>query len=96
TPAADAVLKEKGVLVVPDILANSGGIIVSYFEWVQDLQYYFWDEDEIHERQRRIMVRAFQEVAALAEAEGLTLREAAMVLAVKRVADATRTRGIYP
>ncbi len=96
TPAADAVLKEKGVLVVPDILANAGGIIVSYFEWVQDLQYYFWDEDEIHERQRRIMVRAFQEVASLAEAEGLTLREAAMLLAVRRVAEATRTRGIYP
>jgi glutamate dehydrogenase (NAD(P)+) len=96
TPAADAILKAKGVLVVPDILANSGGIIVSYFEWVQDLQYYFWDENEIRERQRRIMVRAFREVAALAEAEGVTLREAAMLLAVKRVAEATVTRGIYP
>jgi glutamate dehydrogenase (NAD(P)+) len=96
TPQADAVLREKGVLVVPDILANAGGIIVSYFEWVQDLQYYFWDEEEIHQRQRRIMVRAFQQVASLAEAEGITLREAAMLLAVKRVAEATRTRGIYP
>jgi glutamate dehydrogenase (NAD(P)+) len=96
TPEADAILAEKGVLVVPDILANAGGVVVSYFEWVQDLQNFFWEEEEVNERLRQVMVRAFQQVARLAEAEGTTLREAAMLLAVQRVAEATRVRGIYP
>jgi glutamate dehydrogenase (NAD(P)+) len=96
TPDGDAVLAEKGVLVVPDILANSGGIIVSYFEWVQDLQFFFWEEAEVRERLQRAITRAYREVCALAEKERVSLREAAMLLAVSRVEEATRVRGIYP
>jgi glutamate dehydrogenase (NAD(P)+) len=96
TPDGDAVLAEKGVLVVPDILANAGGIIVSYFEWVQDLQFFFWEEEEVRERLQRAITRAYREVCALAEKERASLREAAMLLAVARVEEATRVRGIYP
>jgi glutamate dehydrogenase (NAD(P)+) len=96
TPEADAVLAEKGVLVVPDILANAGGVIVSYFEWVQDLQFFFWEEDEVRERLHRVITRAYREVCALAEKENIPQRDAAMLLAVSRVVEATRARGIYP
>ncbi len=96
TPDGDAVLADKGVLVVPDILANSGGIIVSYFEWVQDLQFFFWEEEEVRERLQRAITRAYREVCARAEKERVSLREAAMLLAVSRVEEATRMRGIYP
>src|SRR3990170_2137374 len=96
TPDGDAVLADKGVLVVPDILANAGGIIVSYFEWVQDLQFFFWEEQEVCERLQRAITRAYREVCALAEKERVSLREAAMLLAVSRVEEATRVRGIYP
>lgn len=96
TPDGDAVLAEKQVLVVPDILANTGGIIVSYFEWVQDLQFFFWEEDEVRERLQRAITRAYREVSALAEKKSISLREAAMLLAVSRVEEATRIRGIYP
>ncbi len=96
TPEGDAVLAEKQVVVVPDILANTGGVIVSYFEWVQDLQFFFWEEDEVRERLHRAITRAYREVCALAEKESVSLREAAMLLAVSRVEEATRVRGIYP
>jgi glutamate dehydrogenase (NAD(P)+) len=96
TPEADEILDARGVLVVPDILANAGGVTVSYFEWVQDLQAYFWSEAEINEHLERIMVSTFDRVARLAEVRQVTLRTAALIVAVQRVADALLTRGIYP
>jgi len=96
TPEADAVLGERGIVVIPDILANAGGLVVSYFEWVQDIQCFFWEEDEINERLRRVMVRAFADVQNVANERHATLREAATMLAVQRVAEATLVRGIYP
>src|SRR2546422_532948 len=85
TPEADAILADRGVLVVPDILANAGGVIVSYFEWVQDLQSYFWSEEEIHAHLDRIMVSTFTRVAALAQDRQVTPRTAAFIVAVPRV-----------
>ncbi len=82
--------------VVPDILANAGGVVVSYFEWVQDLQSFFWEEDEVNVKLHRIMTRAFAEVRALQEREGVTMREAANMLGVGRVAEAFLTRGVFP
>jgi glutamate dehydrogenase (NAD(P)+) len=96
TPEADAIFAEKGVVLVPDILANSGGVIVSYFEWVQDLQFYFWEEDEVNERLHRVITRAFRDVVAMADEHEVTLRDAAMMLGVNRVVEATQLRGIYP
>jgi glutamate dehydrogenase (NAD(P)+) len=96
TPDADEILRERNVLIVPDILANAGGVIVSYFEWVQDLQSFFWTEEEINERLERIMVRSFREVLAVAQERKIEMRTAALVKAVGRVADALITRGIYP
>jgi glutamate dehydrogenase (NAD(P)+) len=96
TPQADAIFKDRNVLVVPDILANSGGVTVSYFEWVQDIQSYYWDEDEVNERLRKIMERAYVDVLSLSEERKVTMREAATVLGVTRVAEAHTTRGLYP
>ncbi len=96
TPEADAILKERNVNVVPDILANAGGVVVSYFEWVQDLQFYFWDEIEVNEKLHKVMTQAYAAVAATAAEHKITMREAAMVLAVGRVVEAARLRGIYP
>jgi glutamate dehydrogenase (NAD(P)+) len=96
TPSADLIFKDRGVLVVPDILANSGGVTVSYFEWVQDIQSYYWDEDEVNERLRKIMERAYVDVLSLSEERKVTMREAATVLGVTRVAEAHKTRGLYP
>jgi glutamate dehydrogenase (NAD(P)+) len=96
TQRADEVLNAKGILVVPDILANAGGVTVSYFEWVQDLQAYFWTEPEINDHLERIMVSTFWRVAELAATRHMTLRTAALIVAVQRVADALMTRGIYP
>jgi len=95
-PEADAILAQRGIFVVPDILANAGGVTVSYFEWVQDLQLYFWSEEQINQRLRHLMTGAFAAVRALAEARGLTLRRAATMLGVNRVAEAKRLRGLYP
>jgi len=96
TPDADAVLEDRGIVVVPDILANAGGVAVSYFEWVQDLQAYFWSEDEVNDRLKVLMERAYDEVSALADQRGVSLRTAAQMIGVGRVADAHRTRGLYP
>lgn len=96
TPEADVVLAEKGIHVVPDILANAGGVVVSYFEWVQDLQSYFWDEVETNQRLAKIMERSFEEVWTLAHLEGASLRMAALMLGVRRVAQAIKKRGIFP
>jgi glutamate dehydrogenase (NAD(P)+) len=96
TPDADAILEDRNVVVVPDILANSGGVAVSYFEWVQDLQAYFWSEDEVNDRLKVLMESAYDGVSALAAERGVSLRTAAQMIGVGRVADAHRTRGLYP
>ena len=96
TMAADAEFADRGIIVIPDILANAGGVTVSYFEWVQDLQQFFWTEAEINDRLARQMRDALDTVVATAEQRGVTLRQAAHVLAISRVAEAVRLRGIYP
>jgi glutamate dehydrogenase (NAD(P)+) len=96
TPEADVVLRERGVTVIPDILANAGGVVVSYFEWVQGLQYYFWKESEITSRLQEIMARAFNRVWTLGQKEGVDLRTAALMEGVSRVAEGHRVRGLYP
>jgi glutamate dehydrogenase (NAD(P)+) len=92
----DKVLSDRGIFVVPDILANSGGVTVSYFEWVQDIQAYFWSEEEVNDRLRQIIERAFFEVYGLATEKGLTMRQAAHWIGVGRVAEAHLTRGLFP
>ena len=96
TPLADDVLDEKGIFVIPDILANAGGVTVSYFEWVQNIQKLFWTEDDVNKQLHRIMKRAFKEVYDIAEKEKVNMRTAAYMLAVSRVAAAKRIRGIFP
>ena len=96
TPEADAVFAERGIFVVPDILANAGGVTVSYFEWVQALQAFSWTEREVNSRLRNIMDKAFHDVHATAEKYAVDMRTAALITAVGRVADATTIRGIYP
>jgi len=96
TPEADALLNDRGVLIVPDILANAGGVIVSYFEWVQDLQNFFWEEDEVNKKLTKIMRASYQSVDATMRAHKTDMRNAALIIGVKRVADATIRRGIFP
>jgi glutamate dehydrogenase (NAD(P)+) len=96
TPEADDILRSRGVMVIPDILCNAGGVTVSYFEWVQDREEFFWTIDEINARLRRVLVRAFEDVHRTATEHDVDLRLAAYMLAVNRVAEATLTRGIYP
>ena len=95
TANADRILEEKGVFVVPDILANAGGVTVSYFEWVQDRGGYFWDEETVNQRLERIMVNSFDEVIAMARLHGVTNRIGAYMLAIERVAAVHRLRGLY-
>jgi glutamate dehydrogenase (NAD(P)+) len=96
TPEADEILHERHITVIPDILANAGGVTVSYFEWVQDLQEFFWEESEINNRLEQILRKAYAQVAAISADRNITLRQAAYCVAVARVARATTVRGIYP
>ncbi|MCK6472623.1 MAG: Glu/Leu/Phe/Val dehydrogenase [Planctomycetes bacterium] len=96
TPEADEIFKERKIVVVPDILANAGGVTVSYFEWVQGIQYYFWELDEINTRLHKIMSKAFSSLWALSRRERVPMRSAAMMIAVQRVADAAKSLGLFP
>lgn len=96
TPQADDIFKSRGIVVIPDILANSGGVIVSYFEWVQDLQSFFWDEAEIFRQLERILIKAYDMTARTAEEFNVDMRTAAQIAAIKRVAEALKIRGFYP
>ena len=96
TPEADAILHDRGVFLIPDILCNAGGVTVSYFEWVQDMQSFFWTEERINESLKEIMDRAFQAVHAMSERHEVDMRTAAYMVAVARVAEATMLRGLYP
>lgn len=93
---ADKILHDRGVHVVPDILANAGGVVVSYFEWVQDLQNFFWEEDRVNDQLTKIMQRAYGQVDATMRQHKTDMRTAALIIGVKRVADATVRRGIFP
>jgi len=96
TYEADKILNDKGVFVVPDILANAGGVVVSYFEWVQGLQSFFWSEDEVNRQLQMVLDNAFHEVLSMSQCEKVDMRMAAYMLAIKRVADAMEARGIFP
>ena len=96
TTEADAILNSRGVMVIPDILANAGGVVVSYFEWVQGLQFFFWKESEITARLQELMTRAFKQVWELSQKEGVDLRTAALMEGVHRVAEGYKVRGLYP
>jgi glutamate dehydrogenase (NAD(P)+) len=93
TPGADAVLHQKGVYVVPDVMANAGGVVVSYFEWVQNLQHFRWEEREVNDKLGSIMRRAFREVDAAAKERNLSLREASYQLGIERVVETATLRG---
>jgi len=96
TPAADAILYKKGIQVLPDILANAGGVTVSYFEWVQDLAEDFWEENEVNRRLEKVMGKAFDDVHRTAKQYSVDMRTGAYILAIGRVAKATESRGIWP
>ena len=96
TPEADRILQERGITVIPDILANAGGVTVSYFEWVQGLMEFFWSEEEVYQRLNRIMTQAFESTWNMAQNEQVDLRTAAYMLAVSRVAEAGTLSGVYP
>jgi glutamate dehydrogenase/leucine dehydrogenase len=96
TPDADDVLYDRGIFLIPDILCNAGGVTVSYFEWVQDMQSFFWTESRINESLKEIMDRAFEAVYQMSELHEVHMRTAAYMLAVARVAEATTLRGLYP
>jgi glutamate dehydrogenase (NAD(P)+) len=96
TPEADEILFDRGIFLVPDILANAGGVTVSYFEWVQNLQELLWSEEEVVDRLQKILIRSFKEVQELAQKHKVDMRTAAYILGVGRVAQATKLRGVYP
>ena len=96
TPEAERILLGNGRTIVPDVLANAGGVTVSYMEWVQDLQSFFWEEDEVNRRLARIMRRAFAEVWDTAALREIRLRDAANIIGVQRVVDAMHFRGVFP
>ncbi|MGI4983760.1 MAG: Glu/Leu/Phe/Val family dehydrogenase, partial [Janthinobacterium lividum] len=96
TPAADDILQENGVLVIPDVVANAGGVTVSYFEWVQDFSSFFWSEDEINQRLDRVMREAFDAVWQVSVDKHVTIRTAAYIVACTRILEARELRGLYP
>ncbi len=96
TPEADRLLEARGIPVVPDILANAGGVLVSYFEWVQNLQGFFWEEAEVNQRLEQLMIKSYGDVAGLAKERQMPLRQAALTLGIQRVVDAMQIRGVYP
>ena len=96
TPEAGLILADKGIFVVPDVLANAGGVVVSYFEWVQGLQWHFWEIDEVRAKMESIMVRSFNEVHETGKKYKVGMRDAALILAIERVTEAINTRGLYP
>ncbi len=96
TPEADVILRERGIFVIPDILCNAGGVTVSYFEWIQDLQNYFWTETQINRRLKQVLIRAFREVYAEVHHNQVDMRTAALMLGVRRVATGTQVRGLFP
>jgi glutamate dehydrogenase (NAD(P)+) len=95
TPEADAILRGKDIFVIPDILANAGGVVVSYFEWVQDLQNFFWTEDEVTRKLRDVLVKAFHEVLQMSQKQEVEMRLAALMIGIDRVARAMLWRGLY-
>ena len=95
TPEADAILRDRGIFVIPDILANAGGVVVSYFEWVQDLQNFFWTEDEVNKKLRDILVKAFHEVLDMSQTQKIDMRMAALMIGIERVTRAMLWRGLY-
>jgi glutamate dehydrogenase (NAD(P)+) len=96
TPEADRILCDRGVSVIPDILANSGGVVISYFEWVQDLQFYFWKENEIQQRLKAIMTDIFSSVLSMSQEKKIDMRMAAWILGISRISEAQELRGLYP
>jgi glutamate dehydrogenase (NAD(P)+) len=96
TPEADDILHERNVLVLPDVIANAGGVTVSYFEWVQDFSSFFWDEDEINKRLVRVMQQAFTGVWQVAEQHKVSLRTATFIVACQRILHTRELRGLYP
>ena len=96
TPEADDILKERNILVLPDVIANAGGVTVSYFEWVQDFSSFFWDEEEINARLVRIMRAAFASIWQVAQDHQVTLRTATFIVACKRILHTRELRGLYP
>jgi glutamate dehydrogenase (NAD(P)+) len=96
TAEADDILRDRNILVVPDILANAGGLIVSYFEWVQGLQEYYWSREAVHDELKKRMKSTFIRVADYAEKEGIPMRLAALMLGIRQVSRAKKLRGLYP
>ena len=95
TNEADKILSDRGIFVIPDVLANSGGVIVSYFEWVQDLQNFFWSEEEINKNLQNIIVKSFYETFKLSREKKVSIRIAALMLGIKKISDAMLIRGLY-
>jgi glutamate dehydrogenase (NAD(P)+) len=96
TPEADRILYNNGIVVLPDILANAGGVTVSYFEWAQNIEGYYWAEDDVNEKLERVMKRSFKDVYEIAQNNKVDLRTGAYMLAISRVAEVTKLRGIFP